>query len=493
MQTKQIRKIVIVGGGTAGWMTAAAFANRLPSQFYQIVLVESEQIGTVGVGESTIPHIRQFNEVLGINEAEFVRETHATFKLGIQFKNWGKQGDSYIHPFGEVGELTKGIDFHHYWLKANQHGLTDSFDRYSFLAQAALEQKFPEKKQLEGEKFSQYAYSYHIDATAYARFLRKYAEEKGVVRVEGKVELVKQDATQAIESLVLQNGESIAADFFIDCSGFRGLLIDQTLNVPFIDWSHWLPVNSAIVAQTELTDTVYPMTIASAHKAGWAWKIPLQHRMGNGLVYDSDYMQDQEAADLFNQHLQTKPITEPRVLRFKTGCRQQYWHKNCVAIGLSGGFLEPLESTSIYLIQQGIFKFLELLPNLDDMSAEQKEYNQVMDYSYQTIRDFIILHYHLNQKTDSEFWLRAQNMTIPDSLKQRLATFAESGRTELGQFGVWPAVCIGQNFLPAQYDSRLDWLSEQELTHFMQTQKQQIDMARQHLPTASQYIQALIR
>mgnify|MGYP000548430073 CR=1 FL=1 len=493
MNKRQIRKIVILGGGTAGWMTAAAVANRLPSQFYQIVLVESEQIGTVGVGESTIPHIRQFNETLGIDEAEFVRETNATFKLGIQFKHWGKSGESYIHPFGEVGELTNGIDFHHYWLKAKSLGLTDSLDQYSFLAQAALEQKFPEKAQLKGEKFSQYAYSYHIDATAYAGFLRKYAQNKGVTRIEGQVEQVCNSDKGDIESLVLQNGQRIYGDLFIDCSGFRALLIDDNLKVEFEDWTHWLPVNSAMVAQTELTEAVYPMTIATAHKAGWAWKIPLQHRMGNGFVYDNHFMSDDEAGHLFSQHLNTKPINEPRILRFKTGVRSKLWHQNCIAIGLSGGFLEPLESTSIYLIQLGIFKFLELFPHLEDMSAEQAEYNRIMQHSYQTIRDFIILHYHLNQKSDSEFWQRQQQMSLPESLQTRLAAFKESGRVELGQFGVWSAVCIGQNLIPKRYDARLDWLADSELMKFLSIQKQQIEGAKTKLPTAAEYIKNLMK
>lgn len=486
--SKKINKIVIVGGGTAGWMTAAAFSNRIPNSHCKIILIESEQIATVGVGESTIPHIRQFNEVLGISETEFIQATNATFKLGIQFCNWGRLGDDYIHPFGEVGELTQGIDFHHYWLRSKELGLPYNFEDFSLMAKAGRQGLFPKAETLKETKFSDYAYSYHIDATAYAKFLRNYAEKKGVERIEGKVIDVLQHENGNIKAVDLENNHLIDGDIFIDCTGFSGLLIDKTLNSEFISWADWLPTNRAVVVQSERAGPIIPMTTATAHSAGWQWSIPLQHRMGNGHVYASDYMSDEQAKKILLENISEPLVTEPRFLSFEAGVRTKTWSNNCVAIGLSSGFLEPLESTSIYLIQYGIFKFLEYLPSSMAMSAEREQYNQEVKSVYETIRDFIILHYHVNQRTDSKFWIRQREMSIPESLERKLGLFAESGRLDLGQFGVWPSVCLGQNLAPKYYDSRLNCIGKEQLSQFLKQQKMLVDNALNQLPSVEQYL-----
>ncbi|HEY7884356.1 MAG TPA: tryptophan halogenase family protein [Cellvibrionaceae bacterium] len=467
MKADAIQQIVIVGGGTAGWMTAAAVANHLPAGACQITLIESDAIGTVGVGESTIPHIRRFNEILGIDEAEFMAATNATYKLGICFDHWGREGDSYIHPFGEIGHVVHGIEFHHYWLKARQWGINQPLERYALNAVAARAGRFPEAITKNDNQFSGYAYAYHIDATAYAKFLRNYAEKKNVQRLEGKVIEVRQDSTENIESVVLESGVEVGGDLFIDCTGFRAELIEKTLGVEFIDWSHWLATDSAAVVPTERSGTIYPFTRASARKAGWQWCIPLQHRAGNGHVYASAQLSDDEAIDTLLNTLPDQPLAEPRLLRFKAGRRKMSWHKNCVAVGLSSGFLEPLESTSIYLIQFGIFKLLELFPDKQFRQADIDAYNTSLSSVYDTIRNFIILHYHLNQKNDLPFWKNCQKMAIPQELEALIALFSQAGRVDISQFGVWPAVCIGQHLLPEHYDTRLDTMNPEMIKQFV--------------------------
>lgn len=492
MQVDAIQQIVIVGGGTAGWMTAAAIANHLPVGACEITLVESDAIGTVGVGESTIPHIRRFNEILGIDEAEFMTATHATYKLGICFDHWGREGDSYIHPFGEIGHMAHGIEFHHYWLKAQQWGIKQPLEQYALNAVAARAGRFPEVITSSGHQFSGYAYAYHIDATAYAKYLRTYAEQKGVQRIEGKVIEIQQAATGDIESLMLESGLVISGDLFIDCTGFRAELIEKNLNVEYLDWSHWLATDSAVVVPTERSGTIYPFTRASARKAGWQWCIPLQHRAGNGHVYASDQISDDEAIGTLLNTLTGKPLAEPRVLRFKAGRRKTSWYKNCVAVGLSSGFLEPLESTSIYLIQFGIFKLLELFPDKKFRQPDIDAYNTSLANVYDTIRNFIILHYYLNQKSHLPFWQNCQKMPIPDKLKTLVALFVESGRVDIGQFGVWPAVCIGQHLLPEHYDARLDAMSPDMIKQFVTRCGEDIQAETAKSPCVNDYIERLL-
>jgi len=490
MLSNHIEHIVIVGGGTAGWMTAAAMANRLPHNLCKITLVESDAIGTVGVGESTIPHIRQFNETLGISEQVFLDKTHATVKLGIKFNDWGALGESYFHPFGEHGEITQGIDFHQYWLKARSLGESYGLEQYSIAAKAALRGKFPLSTEAKPTVFADYTYSYHIDATAYAAFLREYAEQRGVRRIEGKVVTVKQHANNAIDSVNLENGESISGDLFIDCTGFRALLIDKTLHTPYLDWSNWLPTDSAVVVPCENTLPLQPYTQATARIAGWQWQIPLQHRIGNGHVFSSQFINDQQATDILMQSLPGKPMADPKLLRFKAGRRQYSWQKNCVAIGLSSGFLEPLESTSIYLIQLGVSKLLELFPDKHFQQALIDEYNTSISRQYELIRNFIILHFHVTQRNDSLFWDYCRNISIPDELNYLLRLFTESGRIDLAQFGVWPAVCIGQNIIPQHYDARLDRMNKAQLSQFMTSHRQHINALVDTFPTAAQYLTA---
>lgn len=488
MLQDHIKNIIIVGGGTAGWMAAAACANRLPTQFCQITLIESDAIATVGVGESTLPHIRQFNETLGIDENTFIKKTRATVKLGIRFNDWGDIGQSYIHPFGEHGEITRGIEFHHYWLKAKHAGQQHRFEDHSIAATAAESAKFPISIEAKKTKFSDYNYSYHIDASAYATFLREYAVNKGVTRIEGKITQVQKHQNGYIKSVQLENGRFIEADIFIDCSGFRALLIDKEMASPFIDWSHWLLTDSAIAVPCERSGDFKPYTQATARPAGWQWQIPLQHRIGNGHAFSSQFMEQQQALDILMDSLPNKATAEPKLIRYTAGRRQASWIKNCVAIGLSTGFIEPLESTSIYLIQLGINKFLELLPSRVPQQANIDEYNKAINHSYDIIRDFIILHFHVNQRNDSEFWRYCRNMTIPDSLAHLLSLFSESGRTDLAQFGVWPAVCIGQNIIPKYYDARLDNIDQQQILHYLEQNRQSIQQMVAQFPTADQFV-----
>ena len=383
-------KLVILGGGTAGWMTAAALGKLLPKNKFHITLVESDQISTVGVGEATLPHLRFFNQRLGIDEREFMQATQATFKVGIEFSNWGKLGDAYIHPFGDYGEKINSINFHHYWLKQRSDGLNISLDEYSLPVMACLNNKFNFPSANASDLSSTYSYAYHIDATLYAKYLRTFSENLGVIRKEGKViDVIKRTRDNHIEMLVLESGERITGDFFIDCSGFRAQLIEKTLGCEYEDWSQWLPCNSAVAVATEGNKAPIPYTKAIAREAGWQWQIPLQHRLGNGYVYCDQFIDKQQAFDILSQNLIGKPITEPNFLKFKAGKRKKAWVNNCMAIGLSSGFLEPLESTSIYLIQSAVMKLVECIPQAENMAIKAEEYNRSLDMEMERIRDFL--------------------------------------------------------------------------------------------------------
>src|SRR5690606_34706026 len=409
MQNAPIKKIVILGGGTAGWMTAAALANRFAKTECTIQLVESEQIGTVGVGEATIPHLRFFNETLGIDENEFMRRTHATYKTGIEFINWGRMGEAYIHPFGEYGHEINGASFHHFWLKLRQAGVIEPIDNYSLPIVAAKLNKFEYPETNRRSILSTFSYAFHMDAGLYAKYLREYAERKGVRRTEGKVVDVNQHKSTGeqqdfIKDIVRESGEIIDGDLFIDCSGFYGLLIEKTLKTGYQDWTHWLPCDRATAVPCERTGELSPYTKCTARTAGWQWRIPLQHHTGNGHAYSSPYMSDDEAASILLNNLEGEPLAEPNFLRFQTGRRNSSWNKNCVAIGLSSGFLEPLESTSIYLIQIAITKLLELFPDQSFNPIVTREFNGAMELEYERVRDFLILHYHATERSDSDFW-----------------------------------------------------------------------------------------
>ncbi|CAN5379357.1 tryptophan 7-halogenase [soil metagenome] len=450
MQEQVVKKVIVAGGGTAGWMAAAALAKQL-GPLLDITLIESDEIGTVGVGESTIPTARTFNALLDIDEPSLMRATQATFKLGISFENWGQIGDRYIHSFGQVGKSNWMGSFHHFWLQAKAAGFGGELGDYCFELKAAEAEKFSV-----GEGFD-LNYAYHLDATLYGGFLRRMSEALGVKRLEGKIGQVQQNAeTGFIEALVMENGDRVEGDLFIDCTGFRGLLIEQTLKAGYEDWGHWLPTNSALAVQTKSTGPAVPYTRAIAHKAGWRWKIPLQHRVGNGLVYSSEYMSDDEARETLLGALDGERLIEPRVIRYRTGRRLKTWSKNCVALGLASGFVEPLESTSIHLIMIGVTRLMQLFPFTGFSDAVIARYNQQAVDELEKIRDFIILHYKLTERTDSPFWNRCRTMDVPDSLAQRIALFRDSAQAfqapgELFQVDSWLQVMLGQRLQPSGY------------------------------------------
>lgn len=450
-------------------MTAAGLSNKFKGLDIAIQLVESDVIGTVGVGEATLPHIRFFNKTLGIDERDFMRETRATFKLGIEFCDWGNLGDSYIHPFGDYGEPINGIDFHHFWLRLLQNGHKTRLDDYSYPILAAESGKFRLPGANSLEIGSNFGYAYQFDSGLYAKLLRRYSETRGVVRTEGKAVNATQNAeTGLVESIELEDGKLIKADLFIDCSGFRGVLIEQLLETGYEDWSEWLPCNRAVAVQCEAVGPSLPYTRATARDAGWQWRIPLQHRTGNGYVYWNKYISDDQAAHQLMSTLEGPAITEPKQLFFKTGKRRKLWNKNVVAIGLSGGFLEPLESTSIHLIQEGITALIELFPDKSFQSSDADEYNRRMDLNFDRVRDFLLLHYVATQRDDTEMWRHFKNMTLPESLQEKIDAWTSRGyllRYEQGVFlpPSWVAVMAGQNLTPKNYDMRVDQMELSEV------------------------------
>ncbi|UAK23377.1 tryptophan halogenase family protein [Sphingomonas nostoxanthinifaciens] len=462
MEAGAVKRVVIAGGGTAGWVAAAALVRHL-GPLLSITLVESDEIGTVGVGESTIPTARSFHNLLGINEPVFVRETHATFKLGIAFENWRAEGDRYFHPFGSVGRSVWMGDFQHFWLEAAARGFAAPYGAYS-----------PEQLAAEAGRFSNdpeagLAYAYHLDATAYARFLRGLAEPAGVRRVEGRIERVTRDGESGfITGLELASGERVEGDFFIDCTGFRALLIGETLGVSFEDWGQWIATDRALAVQTESVGPPVPYTRAIAYGAGWRWQIPLQTRVGNGLVYASADLSDDEARQRLLDALDGRPLFDPRAIRFRTGMRSSAWSHNCVALGLAGGFIEPLESTSIHLIHVAVTRLLQLFPfhGIDD--AIVSRFNAQATREGEGIRDFIILHYKLTERADTAFWRRCRDMAIPDTLTQRIALFAESAMAyqageDLFRVDSWVAVMLGQGIRPAHWHALAQLMPDAEL------------------------------
>ena len=472
-QDRSIREVLIVGGGSAGWMTAAALAQAL-RQDCRITVIESEEIGTVGVGEATIPPIRTFNESLGISEADFVRETKASFKLGIEFVDWGKQDHRYFHPFGGHGRNFDYLPLHQYWLKTRAEGEAASIDDWSMAWQIARLGKFARPTQDPRSVLSTYDYAYHFDAGHYAQYLRRYAEAKGVVRIEGKVADVRLNAeTGFVESVTMADGRVVSADLFIDCSGFRGLLIEGALKTGYEDWSHWLPCDRAVAMPSENAGDPTPYTRSTAREAGWQWRIPLQHRTGNGYVYCSQFLDDDKAADLLASRLDGNALGDPRPLRFTTGRRKQHWNKNVVAVGLSSGFLEPLESTSIHLIQANISKLIALFPDKDFDPATIDEFNRIAITETERIRDFIILHYKLTQRDDAELWRYCAAMEVPETLQLKIDHFRRYGRLvarEMDLFAPasWLAVHIGQLNYPERLEPLIayrgvdarDWLAK---------------------------------
>ncbi len=466
VQQNAIQNILIVGGGTAGWMAAAALSNALGGSC-RITLVESEAIGTVGVGEATIPPLKVFNQSLGIDENTFVKATNATFKLGIEFSNWGKQGEAYFHPFGQYGADFDVVPLHHYWLQQRAKGDESEIGDYSMAWVAARNGKFAPPIADRRRVQSTYDYAYHFDATAYAAFLRRYAEQRGVIRVEGRIaDITRHPQIGYISSVRFEDGRTLEADLFIDCSGFRGLLIEQTYETGYDDWSEWLPCNSAVTAACGRTGEPIPYTRSIAGEAGWQWRIPLQHRTGNGYVYCTEFLTDDKAEQALMSSLDAPATTDPRVLRFTTGKRRKFWNGNVIALGLAAGFMEPLESTSIHLIQTGITRLLALFPDKTCDQLAQDEYNRITTQEYERVRDFLILHYKATQRDDAELWRYVSNMPIPDTLRYRIDQFAGHGRIiadglELFQNPSWLAVYLGQNIIPKRYAPMADARAEQ--------------------------------
>lgn len=464
----RIRKVVIVGGGTAGWMTAAALSKVLGPRYCEIVLIESEDIGTVGVGEATIPQIRLFNELLGLDENEFIRATQGTFKLGIEFIDWGKPGDRYIHPFGKYGIDMEGVSFHAFFLKGRGLGETRDLADFSLEASAARQGRFMRSIKAGNSPLSNIGYAFHFDAGLYAAHLRKYAEARGVKRWEVRVvDVTLRGGDGFVESVTLAGGAVVDSDLFIDCSGFRGLLIEQALRTGYDDWSNWLPCDRALAVPCERVAPPTPFTRSTARSAGWQWRIPLQHRTGNGYVYSSAHVSDDEAARTLMANLDGKPLADPRPLRFVTGRRKRFWNRNVVALGLASGFMEPLESTSIHLVQSAIARLLSMFPDRSFDPVEIDRYNRVVGEEYARIRDFLVLHYNATTRGDSTFWNYVRTMDVPDGLKEKYDIYRGRGRIfrehdELFTDTSWFAVMVGQNQWPAAYDPVADVLDDAE-------------------------------
>ena len=490
----KIQNVVIVGGGTAGWMTAAALSKVLKGK-YTITLVESDDIATIGVGEATIPMINLFNRLLDLDEDQFVRETQASFKLGIEFVNWGRLGDRYIHGFGVIGQDNWTVDFHQYWLKQYLAGKAKDLDHYSINTAACFKNKFIRAQpDMPNSPLSQIAHAYHFDAGLYAKFLRRFAETRGVKRLEGKItDVLVPTHDGPITAVRLENGTDVPGDLFIDCSGFRGLLIEGALKTGFEDWSHWLPCNRAIAVPCVSAKELTPYTRSTARSAGWQWRIPLQHRIGNGHVFCTRYMSEDEATSVLLGNLDGAPLAEPRTVKFVTGKRKKAWNKNCISIGLASGFVEPLESTSIHLIQMGIAHLLTYFPAAGYEQADVDAYNRIMNQEYDWVRDFIILHYKVTQRNDSAFWNYCRDMEVPDTLKHRMDLYQSNGRVyregnELFTKVSWLQVMHGQRLRPNSYHPLTDLLSEAEIQTYLEEVESVIDACVDVMPTHAEFI-----
>ena len=491
---KSLQRILIAGGGSSGWMTAALLA-RMFQGLYEVVLVESEDIGTIGVGEATIPAIKKYNELLGLDENEFMQRTQASFKLGIRFENWLRQGDSYFHGFGVIGQDWEWLRMHHYWLHAHQQGQAGDFADYSINTAAALKDKFVRAQANMGDSpLSHIAHAFHMDAALFARFLSGYAQDRGVRRREGRIVDVSLRAEDGfIESVTMHDGEVIAADLFIDCSGFRGLFINQALGVGFEDWSHWLPCDRAVAVPCARSEAFTPYTRSIAHSAGWQWRIPLQHRTGNGHVFSTRFMDDAEAEKILLANIDGEQLADPFKVDFKAGKRKQLWHKNCVAIGLAGGFLEPLESTSLHLVQSGIVRLMRLLPDGGFNQANIDEFNRQTDFEFERIRDFIILHYKATERADSPFWDHCRTMEVPATLQRKIDLWMANARIfredeELFAEESWIQVFLGQGMVPRGYDPMVRIKSDVQINQFLSNIRLVIGKCVDVMPSHGEYV-----
>ncbi|WDE07087.1 tryptophan 7-halogenase [Thalassomonas viridans] len=484
---KKIQRVVIAGGGSAGWMTAASL-SKLLGKSLDVTLIESEAIGRIGVGEATIPPLRTFNELLGINEQHFMKTVRGTFKLGIEFKNWGRLNDSYIHSFGDTGRICWAGEFQHFWLAGLKKGIADEFGAYCPEHAAAKAGKFL------GSRDSKLDYAYHIDAGLYADYLKQLALGKGVKRLEGKIEDVGIDPQSGyITTLSLDNGAVVEGDLFIDCTGFAARLIEGALNTGFESYGHLIPCDTAVAVQTEKAGEPRPYTQAIAHEWGWQWRIPLQHRVGNGLVFCSRYTSEEEAIAALMNNLESPAITEPKVFRYKTGRRLKGWNKNCIAIGLASGFVEPVESTAIHLVMASILRLMKLFPHHEICQANIDEYNNQTREEMERIRDFIILHYKATERDDSPFWRYCKNMEVPSTLAHRMELFKNTARvcitqSELFRLDSWTQVMMGQGIMPENYHQIVDQMSEAELAKFLGGIKGQVDARVASMPSHQEFI-----
>ncbi|MBW8733520.1 MAG: tryptophan 7-halogenase [Asticcacaulis sp.] len=505
MTQNPLRRIVIVGGGSAGWMTAAALGRFLRASPNNVVLVESDEIGTIGVGEASLPLLALFNRLLGIDERDFVMKTQATFKLGIEFVDWTRKGHRYFHPFGQYGQNIDVCDFHHHWLKARAAGAGGELDDYNLNTVLARQNRFNLRSADPSSPMSGVAHAYHFDAGLYAAYLRSHAEKLGVTRIEGRIVRAHQDAgTGFVTAVELADGQVIDGDFFIDCSGFRALLIEETLKTGYVDWTGLLPCDrAAAVPSARLPSSseavgqkkgaLTPYTRSTAREAGWQWRIPLQHRTGNGYVFSSAHIGDDEAVATLLANLDGQALADPRIIRFTTGRRAQAWNKNVVAIGLSAGFLEPLESTAIHLVQKGVTKLLKCLPDGDFAPQLRDEFNRQTAFDYEDVRDFLVMHYKLTGRDDTEFWRYNRHNTISQTLQDRMDLFAATGRIfvnehELFKLASWLAVMTGQGLMPAAYDPMADALSAPDVVRALDVMRDMIAKTAAQQPDHADYI-----
>ncbi|WP_286233730.1 tryptophan halogenase family protein [Thalassotalea sediminis] len=493
-----LSKIVIVGGGTSGWIAAATLAHGFKNSDLEIELVESEQIGTIGVGEATIPSLLIVLNSLGINLDDFIKETQGSFKLGIQFEDWYAKGDSYFHPFGSIGKPIAGFDFFQCWLKSKAEGDPTPLMAHSPEYVLSERNKFFLPFEARNTPLERIFYALHLDSTLAGKYLRKFAENLGVKRTEGLIKSVAQNEEGYIESVTLDDNSQISGDFFIDCSGFKGLLIEQTLNAGYDDWSHYLPCNRAVTVQTEKTGETKPYTVSTAKEAGWTWRIPLQHRTGNGYVFCSKYISDEEATKTLLDSVEGKPLTEPRIIPFTTGLRKKAWYKNCLALGLAQGFLEPLESTAIHLVTRTLAFFIRMFPDKSCHQQLQDEFNRRVRVDYEEIRDFLVLHYCTTKREDTEFWRWCQQMKIPTSLERKIDFYKVSGglipgTEELFQPTSWYAILMGMQVMPERYNPALDTLDANKLSSILSQGKQGLIQIAESQPSHDEFLEKYCR
>ena len=493
MTKRNLRRIVIVGGGSAGWMAAAGLTRVLKRGADEIVLIESSEIGTIGVGEATLPTIRFFNASLGLDEVEFIRSTNASFKLGIEFRDWSSPGRTFFHGFGDFGPALRGVSAHQFWLKTRTPDDETSYEGFSIASVAARLGRFAPPIPDADSVLGSYSYAFHFDAGLYATYLRAYAETRGARRIDARIVDVRLRGEDGfIEAIVLADGRVIEGDLFIDCSGFAALLIGRALRVEFEDWSNWLPCNRALAVPCASGGELTPYTRSTAHKAGWQWRIPLQHRTGNGHVFCEAFTSEDEATDTLLSNLDGAPLAAPKLIKFNTGRRRQAWRKNCVALGLACGFLEPLESTSIHLVESGVGKLIELFPDRDFEPLLAEDYNRMMGRSFESIRDFLILHYHASQREEA-FWRECQAMPIPDALRHQMDLFRASGNVALydtHSFAEpsWVSILFGQRIWPQRYDPMADGFNADALARELERRRRIVDGAAHSLPEHQDFI-----